>query len=129
MGHRFGWIALVGMVVIGLAVGALGYNIGVSQGLAMAVPAGVQGAPGTAVPFPPYMWYRPWGFGFGPLFLLIFFFLALRSLLWGGFYRRRWYAAHRDEIPQTFEEWHRRAHEQMTDPQHPQSPMQPPSRA
>jgi hypothetical protein len=113
MSHRFGWISAVILVVIALSVGAVGYNIGLSHGLAMAAP--VAAAPGAVVP---YMWYRPWGFGFGfgPLFFLLLFFFVFRPLLWGGFYGRRWYHAHPYGIPPRFEEWHRRAHEQMNNP-------------
>jgi len=117
MGHRFGiGIAFV-LLFLALAAGAIGYNVGVSHGMALAAPA-AGGAPG----FAPYMWYRPWGFGFGfgPLLFLFFFFFVVRGLFWGGYYRRRWYgygygggcgpASH-------LEEWHRRAHEQMNNPQ------------
>jgi hypothetical protein len=120
MGHRFGWVAPVVVVVVALLVGALGYNIGISHGLAMAAPA--PGAPGVAVP---YMWYRPWGFGFGfgPLFFLLLFFFVFRPLVWGGFYHRRWDHAGPYQIPPRFEEWHRRAHEQMNN-QNPQPATQ-----
>lgn len=121
MGHRFGWIAGVTAVVIAVAAGAVGYNIGVSHGLAIAAP--VAGGPGAIAP---YMWYRPWGFGFGfgPLFFVLLFFLVLRPLLWGGFYRRGWRGAHPYEMSPRFEEWHRRAHEQMN-AQTSQPPVQP----
>ena len=68
MSHRFGWVAAIVVAVIALLVGAVGYNIGVSHGLAMATLA--TGGSGAAVP---YMWYRPWGFGagFGPLFFVL----------------------------------------------------------
>jgi hypothetical protein len=110
MGHRFGWISAVILVVVALTVGAIGYNIGLSHGLAMAAPAAA--APGAVAP---YMWYRPWGFGFGfgPLFFLLLFFFAFRPLLWGGFYGRHWHHADPSGLPPRFEEWHRRAHEQM----------------
>ena len=45
MNHRFAWVAIFGLAVA-LAVGAVGYNIGVSHGLAMA--ASAAGAPGAA---------------------------------------------------------------------------------
>ena len=111
MNHRFAWVAVFGLAVA-LAVGAVGYNVGVSHGLAMAAPAA--GAPGAAVPYMPYMWYRPWGFGFGPLFFLFVFFFLFRGLLWGGYYRRGWRHGYPDGgVPPRFEEWHRRAHEEM----------------
>jgi hypothetical protein len=124
MGHRFGWIGPIVVVVVALVVGAVGYNIGLSHGLAMGAPAA--GAPWAGMP---YMWYRPWGFGFGfgPLFFLLLFFFVFRPLLWGGFYRRRWSHAHPYEIPPRFEEWHRRAHEQMNNP-NPPPPVQPQNR-
>jgi hypothetical protein len=122
MGRRFGRVAAAVVAVIALAVGAVGYNIGVSRGLALAAPAA--GVPGGAVP---YVLYRPWGFGFGfgPLFFLVAFFFAFRALLWGGFYGRRWRHAQPYGVPPRFEEWHRRAHEQMNS-QNSQGSVQPP---
>ena len=112
MSHRFGWVAAVIVAVIALLAGAVGYNIGVSHGLAMAALA--TGGSGAAVP---YMWYRPWGFGagFGPLFFVLLLFLLFRSLLWGGFHRRRWSHGNGYDVPPRFEEWHRRAHAQTND--------------
>jgi hypothetical protein len=125
MGRRFGWVVAVMAAVVALAAGAVGYNIGVSHGLAIAAPAA--GAAGTAVP---YMWYRPWGFGFGvgPLFFVLLFFLVLRPLLWGGFYGRRWDHSQPYDVPPRFEEWHRRLHER-TNGQNPPTPAQQQSRA
>ena len=111
MGHRFGWVAAGVVAVAALAVGAVGYNIGGSHGLALAAPAA--GAAGAV----PYMWHRPWGFGFGPLFVVLLFLLVFRPLLCGGFYRRRGFRAHACGVPPRFEEWHRRAHAQMNDQQ------------
>jgi hypothetical protein len=86
-----------------VAIGGIGYQLGVSHGLAIgAQTAGGAGAPVVV----PYMYYRPWGFGFGFLFPFAFFafwFLIARGLFWG---RRPW---HRERL----DEWHRRAHEQM----------------
>jgi hypothetical protein len=112
MGHRFGWIAAVVVAGIAIAAGAIGYHVGVAHTLAIAAPP--PGATGAVVP---YMWYRPWGFGFGfgPLFFLLLFFLVLRPLVWGGFYGRRACYRHAGGIPPRFEEWHRRAHAQMND--------------
>jgi hypothetical protein len=115
MESRFRWFALVAVVLIAVAVGMISYNAGVSHGLAMAPAAANAAAPGAAPVYPPYMpymWYRPWGFGFGPIFLLLVLFFVIRPLLWGGFHRRRYYwDAH--DVPPRFEEWHRRAHEKM----------------
>lgn len=118
MRHRFGLVAALGVVFVALAAGALGYNIGLSRGLAI----GAASASGTAGAVPlamPYMWYHPWGlgFGFGPLLFLFFAFFLFRGLLWGGLYRRRWHGAVCGDVPARFEEWHRRAHDQMNGPQ------------
>jgi hypothetical protein len=102
------WIAAAA-VVASLIIGVLSYNAGVAQGMAHAAAAA------GAAPFPPYAyawgWYRPWGFGFPWLFLL-FAFLLLRGCFWGGPWRRRWYY-YGDHVPPSFDEWHKRAHEQM----------------
>jgi hypothetical protein len=65
---------------------------------------------------------RPWGFGFHffPFFGLLFLFFVLRSLFWGGPWRRGWgcgygyYGA-----PPSLDEWHRRAHGQQPPPAPP----------
>jgi hypothetical protein len=123
MRHRFGLVAAFGVVLVALAAGGLGYNIGLSRGLAVAAAP----AAGTASAYPlaaPYLWYHPWGFGFGfgPLLFLFFAFFVFRGLLWGG-YRHRWYES-TGGVPQRFDEWHRRAHDQMNGPQ-PQAPSRP----
>src|SRR5262249_54753961 len=112
MNGRFAWAALLFVVIAATAVGVVSYNAGVSHGLAIAPAAA--GAPPAAVA--PYMYYRPWGWGwgFGPLFLLGFWFLmfaGLRGLFWGGMYRRHGYGG--GWRRNAFDEWHRRAHEEM----------------
>jgi hypothetical protein len=94
------------------AIGFWSYNAGVAQGMVEAWRMAAA-TPGGAVPAYPYMWHRPWGFGFGffPfgfLFVLLWFF-AIRGLFWR---RSRWWGDHDRGIPRRFEEWHRRAHEQ-----------------
>ena len=105
------------LVAIGIAV--LAYQAGVSHGLALQIPAG------SAAPMiPPYYWYRPWGFGFGffPIFFFIVFWIFVsRALFWGG--RRRWRRAYWVDGPGSFEDWHRRAHERMNNPNTPSSPI------
>ena len=113
MESRFRWFTLVAMVLVAVVVGMISYNAGVSHGLAIA-PAAAAAVPGAVPAYPPYMWYRPWGFGFGPVFLLLLIFFVIRPLLWGGFYRRRYWE--RGDVPLRFEEWHRRAHEKMNTP-------------
>jgi hypothetical protein len=110
MGHRVGLFTAVVVVLVALAAGGLGYNIGVSHGLALT--ASAAGTAGAAPYMAPYMFYRPWGFGFGPLLFLLLFFFVFRMGLWGGLYRRG-----RSDLPMRFEEWHRRAHEQMNNSQ------------
>ncbi|MEN3339257.1 MAG: hypothetical protein V7647_2933 [Acidobacteriota bacterium] len=104
MDRRFGWVgAIAGMFAVAI-VGMVAYNAGVAHGLAMS--AGGRVPPG---------WYRPWDAGFGPLFLLLFWLLALRFLIGGRHYGRRWFGGDHYGPPPAFEEWHRRAHERMRD--------------
>ena len=112
MSRRFGWVVL--LVLMATAVGVLSYSAGVSHGLAMAPAAGAPAAGAL-----PYGFYRPWGWGwgwgFGPLFFLGFWFVAFavfRGLFWGGMYRGCGYGA--NWRAHAFDEWHRRAHEEMT---------------
>ncbi|HWF85139.1 MAG TPA: hypothetical protein VG222_09840 [Vicinamibacterales bacterium] len=110
MDSRFRWGAVWAAVLFAVIVGIVSFNAGVSHGLAVSAPS-VGAAPGTAVPF---YWYRPWGFGFGlfPFAFVLFWFLLFR-VAFGGFHRRRWsyYGPH--DVPSSFDEWHRRAHERM----------------
>ena len=110
MNRRFGWAVLL-LVLIAAAVGVVSYNAGVSHGIAMAPVAGAPAAGAV-----PYVFYRPWGWGwgFGPLFFLGFWFMMLlvfRGLFWGGMYRRCGYGP--GWRANAFDEWHRRAHEEM----------------
>lgn len=100
------WLFLVAVLGVALA-GFVGYNAGVSHGLAQAAVA----TSGTPLPPYAYGWYRPWGFGFPIFFFLFLWVLLLRGLFWGGPWRR-W---HHDggDVPPSFEEWHRRSHQRM----------------
>jgi hypothetical protein len=120
MNGRFRFAVMLFGVLVSVAIGVVSYNMGVSHGLAMSGPAaaGQSGAPGVAAfgPYGPYGWYRPWGFGFFPFapFLFIFFwFFLLRGMFWGGFHRRRWHYVGPYDVPPSFDEWHRRAHDRM----------------
>jgi hypothetical protein len=109
---RLGAALFVTLIAVG--IGALAYQAGVSHGLALQIPAGT-----AAAPLPPYAyyygWYRPWGFGlFGPFFFVLFWLFVVRAIFWGG--RRRWYGRGWHDGPYGFEEWHRRAHERMSNP-------------
>lgn len=98
------------VLLVALAFGLAGYQIGVSQNVAVQIPAGT-----AAVP--PYYWYGPhmFGFGFlGFLFPLIFFFLfiglifsAMRAAAGGG---RGWGAYGHEARRARFEEMHRELH-------------------
>jgi hypothetical protein len=105
---RFGFRIVFGVLAIAalIAVGAYTYNLGVARGM---VESGrMITSPATGVPVVA-VWH-PWGFGFFPLFPLLFIFLwvfVLRALFWGGRWRRPW---RYDGVPPAFEEWHRRAH-------------------
>jgi hypothetical protein len=103
--------ALFGVALAAIAVGTIGYQLGVSHGIAV----GAQGAAAPDGPLP-YGWYRPWGFGFGPFFPFLFFafwFLMLRAFFWRGPWRRSGHPYGWDDGPARFDAWHRRAHERM----------------
>jgi hypothetical protein len=109
MDNRSGFNWLMGaLVVVMLAViGVYAYNLGVAQGIAES--GRLAAAPGAAAPV--VVWGRPWGFGFFPIFpllFLVFWFVVLRGLLWRG----RWYGrgCGYGGVPPAFDEWHRRAH-------------------
>lgn len=113
--RRFRWAGVLFVTLVAAAVGFFAYSAGVAHGLAS---AGQLAAPGSA-PFPPYGWYRPWGFGFGFLFAPFFFFLlfafAMRGLFWAGRRRQACFGGgYYGAGPQAFDEWHRRAHDRMT---------------
>jgi len=102
---------LFGVALVALAVGTIGYQLGVSHALAVASQGAA--APGGAVP---YGYYRPWGFGFGPFFpflFVAFWFVLLRGFFWRGPWRGRPYPPAWADVPDRFEAWHRRAHERM----------------
>jgi len=109
-------LAVAALVVAGAAaIGTAAYNAGLAQGVAQ---SGALMAPPAGPPYPvyPYMWYRPWGFGFFSLFLLLVpFFIIARILAWRGRWRDGWSYRH-DGVPPAFEEWHRRAHAERPAP-------------
>ena len=116
---RYRWLLAAGAILLAGTLSAIAYNVGLSEGAAQiaasaSADAGVS-APGT-VP-PPYVyygWHRPWGWGFFPLFPLLFiffWFFLIRAFWWGGPRRWGYYGGPHDR--ESFEEWHRRAHDQM----------------
>ncbi len=88
---RWWFFAVAALVAI--AAGFFAYNAGMSHGAAIAALQAPAGSAAYPYPYPyPYGWHRPWGFGFGPLFFLLFFFLLFRGCWgWGGPWRRHWY--------------------------------------
>lgn len=99
------------VLLAALAVGLVGYQIGITQNIAVQVPAG------TAVA--PAYWYGPhmWGFGFGflgflvPLFFLFLFFGLMRAAFGGrhhhgGYGMRAWSDERRAYVEQLHRELH-----------------------
>ena len=107
------------VVAIALVVGAVAYQLGLSQGLATTIPAG-------AAPVA-YYGYPHWGFGFGflgllfPLFFLFLIFGALRAAMWGGrggYGCKGWGTSGRHRI----EELHRELHGEKPSGDRPSTP-------
>ena len=48
-----------------------------------------------------------------PFLFLVFWFVVIRAIFCGGPWRRGWHAGTSWDVPQGFDEWHRRAHERM----------------
>ena len=106
---RFRGAAVLGVLLLSAIAAVIAYNVGVSHGLAQQMVA--QGAQLPAYPYP-YGWYRPWGFGFPVLFVVLIWFVLLRGLLWRGRWRHG-YDPGWHGVPPAFDEWHRRAHERL----------------
>jgi hypothetical protein len=121
-GSRFGFIGIFVSLLIAVVAGVIGYNLGLSAGLATTA----DGAATRVI-------YAPGGFGFGGFGLLfgILFFVLIFSLLrraaWGG--SRGWYGRggwghyagqghDHSRVPSEgnpmFDDWHRRAHGEPT---------------
>ena len=111
MNRRQGIAFAVAAFVFAALVGAMAYNYGVSQGIEESGKIVTAPPPGAA-PYPyPYHWHRPFGFFFVPLFIILFWFVLIRGVFWGGGWHRRC------AYGGGFDEWHRRAHERMNDGQ------------
>ncbi len=87
-GGFYRWVGAAFAVLVAVGIGVAAYQAGVMHGLALQIPAG------TTLPVVPYGWhYRPWGFGFGPFFFILLWFLLIRGVFWGGhrgWHYRRW---------------------------------------
>ncbi|HKI05871.1 MAG TPA: hypothetical protein VKK31_28075 [Thermoanaerobaculia bacterium] len=108
------WIALVGALLLAVAVGFAAWQAGVAHGIEQSgkivvAPSGPNPGP-YPYPYPYYGWHRPWGFGFlfVPLFFFFWFFVV-RGLFW----RRAWYGGGCGPRGR-FDEWHRQAHARGT---------------
>ncbi len=124
------WAALFGALLLCIGVGIAAYNTGLSHGLAQASIAAP--APGAAAPAPapyPYVygWHPFWmwgGFSFFPLLFFVLFWIFICRLLWWGGWRRGyygcapygWYGRRWDATHDAFDDWHRRAHDEMNHP-------------
>ena len=113
MDRQFRWVAIVSAMLVAAVVGYSRITPGSRTESRSARHWPVRGG------LYRYWAYRPWGwgFGFGPVFFLLFFWLVMfRIFAWGGFRRRGWYARGAYDIPRDFDDWHRRAHEAMNKP-------------
>jgi hypothetical protein len=126
MNGRIVFTVFVVLVVVAAVLGIAGYayNLGLTQGMATNVKLEV---PSTgAMPYPYF--YRSFGMhgfgGFGflsclvPLFFFFILFGVMRMVFWrarwGGMHRRHW---DKETIPPMVAEWHRKMHEQQSQPQ------------
>ena len=107
------WAIVLSLAVGAVVAGTVGYQFGVSHGLALG--GQVTAAPPNVV-IPYYAWH-PWRFGFGGFFFPFLFFgfwlVILRGLFWGRPWRRGWHHEGPYDVPMRFDEWHRRAHDRM----------------
>ncbi len=122
MRRGFGFVGLLGTVILLFIVGAIAYNVGWSDGFNTHLPAATQGDGAPASYYGPHYWGGGFGF-FGILwFLLILFgiFWLFRIAFWGFFGRRMWgggwgygrgwgYGPGRS-FEERAQEWHRRQH-------------------
>jgi hypothetical protein len=124
--RMFGWISALGVLLVALVAGVVGYNLGLGANIAA---SGV-----TPVAYPMY----GWGFGFGGFFGF-FFFILIIFLIFGLIRRAAWGGRHhgygpggwkgggygpggwgggwrQDAADNEFQRWHRRAHGEPEEP-------------
>ena len=105
------WIVIVGALLLAATVGFAAWQAGVAHGIEQSgkIVVSPSGPYPSPYPYPYYGWHRPWGFGFffGPLVFLAFWFILIRGLFW----RRAWYGGGCYGPRGRFDEWHRQAHE------------------
>ncbi len=95
------------VLIVALAFGLVGYQIGVSQNIAAQIPAGAAA--------PAYYWYGPhmYGFGFLGFFIPVIFFFLFVSLIAAAVRSSRGWSGHGygwDARRARFEEMHRELH-------------------
>jgi hypothetical protein len=110
--NNYRWIVLIGALLLAVVVGFAAWQAGVAHGIEQSGKIVVPSSGGAAgpypypYPYPYYGWHRPWGFGFlfVPLFF-IFWLFVVRGLFW----RRGWHGGGCGPRGR-FDEWHRQAH-------------------
>jgi hypothetical protein len=130
LGVLLALVLIAGAVSLGVYV----YNVGVAQGLAESGKLATLTPQEGAKLYPYYYrgpFWHPWpffGFGFfgcfGPLLFILLIFLLVRGLVWGGPWGRGYVWRHGPwdkGAPPMFDEWHRQAHSQGTEPTSPSS--------
>jgi hypothetical protein len=106
---RYRWALALLVLALTVTAGGIAYNVGVSHGLAQ-----VATAAGTTTPLPYAYGWHPWGFfPFFPLLFIVFWVVLFRSFWWGWGPRRPWHHSYGPYDRESFDEWHRRAHDQM----------------
>lgn len=123
-------VLLALVLIAGVAsLGIYTYNLGVAQGINQSIqlsdlPPGAEMRPNFFYGGP--FFFPPFGFRFfgcfGPLFFFFFFFVLFKFFWWGGRwgYGPGWKRHHWDgRVPPMFEEWHRQAHHQESEPTPP----------
>lgn len=115
----FRWAPFLFAVLLSVFVGFAAYNAGVSHSVVVTTAtAPAAGAPAQIV-MPYYGWphfgWHPFGFVFPLFFFLFIWFAIARAAFWGR-YRRGCYGYPGGNGPESFEEWHRQAHERMNTP-------------
>jgi len=134
MRRGFGLLGALVSVIVIVVIGAIGYSIGWSQGMATHVPEGAANAPAY---YYGYGFHPFWGFGILWFLLILFGLFWLFRLAFWGFGARRmmgggWYGykGGGGYGPRSFEdraqEWHRRQHGEQPPAEGGTPPTPPP---
>ena len=115
-------LAAILILIIGGAIAAGAYETGLAQGAAQIVVPAAAAAPAVGAPVVAY-YGHPYGWGwvlnpFGllfPIFGIFLFFALMRALVSsGGGHHRGWSGSGEHGVSRRFEEWHTRAHGDIT---------------